>query len=141
MLAAKRDWQSAHPDSNFTLNFVAQKRHPDRHLVLRGRVLTERGPDGTTTHTIAGADEFVATLAERFRIDEPRAREIWPRVVARHGELFEEAPDLSSGTGGSLVFTGTDDDPETLKTLAEMGFKDGSAISAVVTLRPSGGSW
>jgi arylamine N-acetyltransferase len=91
LLAAKRDWQASHPGSNFVLNFVAQKRHPDRHLVLRGRVLTERGSDGSTAHTIADADEFVATLAERFGIDEPRAREIWPRVDARHRELFETA--------------------------------------------------
>ena len=54
------------------------------------------------------------------------------RVEKHYGELFEEAPDLSGDTGGSLVFTGTEDDPETLKTLTEMGFKDGSAISAVV---------
>jgi N-hydroxyarylamine O-acetyltransferase len=91
LLAAKRDWQSTHPESNFTLNFVAQKRHPDRHLILRGRVLTERGPQGATTHTIADADEFLTILAERFGIYEPRARQIWPQVVARHAELFEAA--------------------------------------------------
>jgi N-hydroxyarylamine O-acetyltransferase len=91
LLTAKRDWQSIDPASNFTLNFVAMKRHQDRQLVLRGRVLTERGPDGTITHTVADADEFVATLTERFGIDEPRARHIWPRVLARHAELFETA--------------------------------------------------
>jgi N-hydroxyarylamine O-acetyltransferase len=90
LLAAKRDWQATHPASNFTLNFVAQRRHADRHLVLRGRVLTERGPEGTTTHTIADADELVAVLSNRFGIDEPRARDIWPRIAARHRELFEE---------------------------------------------------
>jgi N-hydroxyarylamine O-acetyltransferase len=90
VLAAKRDWQATHPASNFTLNFVAQRRHPDRHLVLRGRVLTERGPEGATTHTVADADELASLLSERFDIDEPRAREIWPRIVARHRELFEE---------------------------------------------------
>jgi N-hydroxyarylamine O-acetyltransferase len=91
LLAARRDWQAGHVDSNFTLNFVARKRFPDRHLSLRGRVLTDHGPAGTTTHTVADADEFTATLAERFGIDEPRAREIWPRVVARHRALFDEA--------------------------------------------------
>ena len=35
-----------------------------------------------------------------------------------------------SAPARSLVFTGTGDDPETLKTLADMGFKDPSAISA-----------
>ena len=44
-------------------------------------------------------------------------------TVERHyAALFEREPDL--GAGASLVFTGTDDDPETLKTLAGMGFKD-----------------
>ena len=50
-------------------------------------------------------------------------------TVERHyAALFEREPDL--GAGGSLVFTGTGDDPETLQTLAGMGFKDPSAISA-----------
>jgi N-hydroxyarylamine O-acetyltransferase len=91
MFAAKCHWQATHPDSNFTLNLVAQRRFPDRHLILRGRVLTEHGPDGTSRHTIADADELTRTLTERFAIDEPRAGEAWPRILARHRELFEEA--------------------------------------------------
>jgi N-hydroxyarylamine O-acetyltransferase len=91
LLAAKRDWQATDPASNFMLNLVAHRRLTDRHLILRGRVLTERGPDGTRTHTIADGDEFVTTLVERFGIDEPRARDIWPRVLSRHRELFGEA--------------------------------------------------
>ena len=35
-------------------------------------------------------------------------------------DLFEEAPSLA-GPGGNLVFTGTDDDPGTLETLADAG--------------------
>jgi N-hydroxyarylamine O-acetyltransferase len=82
-------WLASHADSNFTLNFVAQRRFADRHLILRGRVLTDHGPDGSTALTIATADELVTVLKERFGIDEPRAREAWPRIVARHHELFE----------------------------------------------------
>jgi glutamate-ammonia-ligase adenylyltransferase len=52
------------------------------------------------------------------------------RVETHYGALFEEAPSL--GGPGSLVFTGAEDDPETLNTLTSMGFKDGSAISAVI---------
>ena len=33
---------------------------------------------------------------------------------------------------GNLVFTGTEDDPETLKTLTKLGFKDPSAVAAAV---------
>jgi N-hydroxyarylamine O-acetyltransferase len=91
LFAEKCRWLATHPESNFTRNFVAQRRFPERHLILRGRVLTEHWPGGTTTHTLASADELVATLSERFGIDEPRAREAWPRILARHAELFEQA--------------------------------------------------
>jgi N-hydroxyarylamine O-acetyltransferase len=91
LLAAKSRFIATDPASNFVLNFVAQKRLLGRHVALRGRVLTERGPDGTTTHTIENAGEFLALLTERFGIHEPRARDIWPRILARHAELFETA--------------------------------------------------
>jgi N-hydroxyarylamine O-acetyltransferase len=91
LFAEKCRWLSTHPESNFTLNFVAQRRFPDRHLILRGRLLTEHGPDGSTTHTLEDPDELVGTLSERFGIDEPRARDAWPRIIARHRELFQEA--------------------------------------------------
>jgi arylamine N-acetyltransferase len=91
LFVEKCRWQATDPASNFTQNFVAQKRSPDRHLVLRGKVLTEHGPDGTTKSTLDSAEELVNTLAEHFGIDEPRAREAWPRILARHAELFETA--------------------------------------------------
>ncbi len=52
------------------------------------------------------------------------------RVEKHYGKLFEEAPSL--GGPGNLVFTGTEDDPDTLESLATLGFADGSAISAHV---------
>ena len=42
------------------------------------------------------------------------------RVERHYAALFESSIDL--GGGRALVFTGTEDDPETLATLAEMGF-------------------
>ena len=42
--------------------------------------------------------------------------------------LFESAPELSSGIG-NLVFTGDVDDPDTLKTLSQLGFERPSDIS------------
>ncbi len=53
------------------------------------------------------------------------------RVNARYGELFAEAEPLSSRFG-SLVFTGVDDDPETLATLAKMGFSNPAQVSAMI---------
>jgi glutamate-ammonia-ligase adenylyltransferase len=51
--------------------------------------------------------------------------------VERHyAELFEQAPNLAGP--GNLVFTGADDDRETLRTLSELGFADPAAVSALV---------
>ncbi|HXV23781.1 MAG TPA: bifunctional [glutamine synthetase] adenylyltransferase/[glutamine synthetase]-adenylyl-L-tyrosine phosphorylase [Alphaproteobacteria bacterium] len=47
-----------------------------------------------------------------------------------YAELFEEQPDLSGP--GNLVFTGTEADPETVKTLERMGFSDGVTVSASI---------
>ena len=52
-------------------------------------------------------------------------------VNARYGELFADDEDLSSRFG-SLVFTGVEDDPETLKTLHRMGFSDPPRIAAAI---------
>ena len=46
------------------------------------------------------------------------------RLVERHyARLFEHAPGLDA-RAGNLVFTGVADDPETLKTLSQLGFQD-----------------
>ncbi len=52
-------------------------------------------------------------------------------VNAHYGELFKEAETLSSSFG-SLVFTGIEDDPETLKTLARMGFDNPEGVSHTI---------
>ena len=54
-------------------------------------------------------------------------------IVQRHyGALFEDMPDLTSAAGGSLVFTGDADDPETVETLKRMGYADPSAVITIV---------
>jgi glutamate-ammonia-ligase adenylyltransferase len=52
-------------------------------------------------------------------------------VNALYGALFAGEEALSS-KHGSLVFTGVEDDPETLATLARMGFADGARVAAVI---------
>ena len=49
------------------------------------------------------------------------------RVERHYAQLFEESAPLA--TTGNLVFTGGEDDPETLKTLTGMGFTDVSMIA------------
>jgi len=51
-------------------------------------------------------------------------------VEDHYADLFEEAPPL--GGPGNLVFTGTDDDPETVATIGRLGFADGASVSKVI---------
>ena len=52
-------------------------------------------------------------------------------VEAHYARLFEAVPGLAS-TSGSLVFTGVEDDPDTLKTLTKLGFRDPSLVAETV---------
>ncbi|HWQ87462.1 bifunctional [glutamine synthetase] adenylyltransferase/[glutamine synthetase]-adenylyl-L-tyrosine phosphorylase [Brevundimonas sp.] len=52
-------------------------------------------------------------------------------VNRRYGELFEGEEALSSPYG-SLVFTGVENDPETLSTLARMGFAEPSGVADTI---------
>lgn len=87
--------------------------------------------DDAQTHSLPETTAGLAQIAgflgiadtDRFR------RELIHQLstVAHHyGHLFEESAPLSSGNEieGSLVFTGVENDPETLKTLTDMGFGD-----------------
>jgi glutamate-ammonia-ligase adenylyltransferase len=56
-----------------------------------------------------------------------RLQRTFETVEKHYAALFERAPDL--GAGGSLVFTGTGDDPETLENLTRLGFRDPSLVS------------
>jgi len=53
------------------------------------------------------------------------------RVNGRYGELFAGEEPLSSRFG-SLIFTGVDDDPETLATLKRMGFSHPAQVSQTI---------
>lgn len=52
-------------------------------------------------------------------------------VAREYGNLFETAENLSASSG-NLVFTGTDDDPDTLVTLEKMGFQRAADMSAII---------
>jgi glutamate-ammonia-ligase adenylyltransferase len=53
------------------------------------------------------------------------------RVNTRYGELFEGGEELDSSYG-SLVFTGVENDPETLETLRRMGFSEAPSVADTI---------
>ncbi len=89
------------------------------------------------THIMPDTPEGVAVIGRlmgqsdlaQFERDYRAALELVARYYA---ELFTEGETLGSGEG-NLVFTGSDDDPETLETLTAMGFSD--AHKAIETVR------
>jgi len=68
----------------------------------------------------ADRDSFAAALIGHLQ-----------RVQGHYQRLFETAPDLSS-LSGNLVFTGVQDDPETLETLGRMGYRRGGEVAAAI---------
>lgn len=59
------------------------------------------------------------------------------RVEQHYAQMFEREPALSlpdreQTVGGSLVFTGARDDPDTLKTLASMGFRNPAHVAGMI---------
>ncbi len=77
----------------------------------------------TAVAALAGFDDLTAFDAQVSQTLE--------RVNARYAALFAEDEDLS-GPFGSLVFTGVEDDPETLETLARMGFSHPVQVSGLI---------
>ncbi|MDO8423129.1 MAG: bifunctional [glutamine synthetase] adenylyltransferase/[glutamine synthetase]-adenylyl-L-tyrosine phosphorylase [Parvibaculum sp.] len=53
------------------------------------------------------------------------------RVQSHYVKLFETAPPLAEESG-SLVFTGTEDDPETMETLRGMGFNQVAEMASTI---------
>lgn len=88
LLARQCDWLQTSPQSPFVLNATAQRHRPGEILVLRGRTLKRVRPEGFEDHLVGSADEFVDILAREFDLDLPEAADLWPRIAARHDELF-----------------------------------------------------
>ena len=51
-------------------------------------------------------------------------------VETHYARLFEDAPALA--TGGNLVFTGGENDPETVLTITQMGFSNADAVCSTI---------
>jgi len=88
------------------------------------------------THSIPDSEAGIAHIAcfmgyanaADFRAELTRVLE---NVQGHYARLFESASDLASAEG-NLVFTGVEEDPETLKTLSAMGFREPAHVSAAI---------
>lgn len=91
-LAERCGWLQSAPESNFVLNAVVQRFTPQGLLQLRGRTLRAVRPGHKAERLIGSADEYAEVLARDFGLELPEAAALWPRIEARHAELFAPAP-------------------------------------------------
>jgi glutamate-ammonia-ligase adenylyltransferase len=123
---ARANWISPQAADDLTRTYWFLRAVENRLQMLRDE----------QTQTMPETEAGIAVIATLMGHDNSRAFEGTYRaalnlVVGYYADLFAEGETLGSGTG-SLVFTGTDDDPETLETLSGMGFKQPSkAIDTV----------
>jgi glutamate-ammonia-ligase adenylyltransferase len=88
------------------------------------------------THKLPEADGERRKVAALYGLRslkdfDAKVEAILKQVNARYGELFPEGEQLSSRFG-SLVFTGVEDDPETLQTLKRMGFSNPHQVAETI---------
>jgi len=88
------------------------------------------------THRLPESDADRRRVAALSGYDRLRSFDAWVErilrtVNQRYGELFPGEEPLSSRFG-SLIFTGVEDDPETLKTLSRMGFTQPAQVSQTI---------
>lgn len=88
LLAQKCQWLQTSPESGFVQNAVAQRWRPDELLQLRGRSLTRVRDGEKRIELIGSAGAYLEVLDREFGLRLPEAATLWPRIVARHEELF-----------------------------------------------------
>ncbi len=114
------------------INEKAAAELTESYLYLRRAEHRLQMTDDRQTHSVPEAPEDVKRFAAflGYPDTDAFATELTAhlgRVEGHYARLFEESAPLA--TTGNLVFTGGEDDPETLKTLAGMGFTDVSMIA------------
>ncbi|HEY4124559.1 MAG TPA: bifunctional [glutamine synthetase] adenylyltransferase/[glutamine synthetase]-adenylyl-L-tyrosine phosphorylase [Rhizomicrobium sp.] len=120
-------------------NLIAQKTEDElkeaylffRHLEHRLQMIEDE-----QTHTLPKSEEGLAHIACFAGFDNVAdfSKALTTRlqtVTGHYSRLFEREAPLASD-GGSLVFAGVEEDPETLETLTKLGFSDPRHVSAAI---------
>ncbi|OFW99678.1 MAG: hypothetical protein A3E78_02475 [Alphaproteobacteria bacterium RIFCSPHIGHO2_12_FULL_63_12] len=78
------------PASPFVQNAVVQRWKDGAHLSMRGRILRTLTAGDDVRIQIDSADHYVSVLNSEFGIDFSDASRLWPRICARHDEIFKD---------------------------------------------------
>jgi len=121
---AARDWITVKASQEMQASYCFL-----RHLEHRLQMI-----DDAQTHTMPTDEATLCTYARFAGFDNVEAlkgqlQHHLECVQGHYAALFEQAPGLDVETG-SLVFTGGEDDPDTMETLQKMGFAAPERVSA-----------
>ena len=90
-LADRCNFLQTDPASGFVQSLVAQLRLANSHKTLRGRVFTMLSETETTTTLLDSGAAVADALADHFGLNVAGVDALWPRIAARHEELFSSA--------------------------------------------------
>jgi glutamate-ammonia-ligase adenylyltransferase len=118
------------------ISLEAQRDMADSYRFLRTVEHRLQMIDDQQTHTLPKTPDGLDHVARFTGFADPHEFEQALRaklvtVQSHYARLFESEAPLASQTG-SLVFTGVEEDPETLATLGRMGFERPADISAII---------
>jgi N-hydroxyarylamine O-acetyltransferase len=88
LLAAKCDEQQYAPYSHFVQNLFCFRFRENGVIGVRGRVVRTVTPEGHEDRILNSADELVQFFDEELDLRDPELASLWPKICARHEELF-----------------------------------------------------
>jgi N-hydroxyarylamine O-acetyltransferase len=88
LLSHKCSFLQTSATSAFVETFECIAMRPTTSLTILGRVLRHTGLDSVEKRLIASPDEMTTILARDFGITNVSIPPIWPRILARHAQLF-----------------------------------------------------
>lgn len=91
LLAERHAWQCTDANSIFCKTLSAKIRRGTQYFELRGRVLDTRMPGRSEQRTLTSADEVSDVLRDVFSLEEPALAALWPKICARHKQIFPHA--------------------------------------------------
>ncbi len=92
------------------------------------------------THTLPESEEGMNEIAHFMGFEDGHVFTDYllgliKNVMGHYSELFDNSPSLAMDVPesyGNLVFTGSDNDPETVKTLTNLGFHDAQTVCSII---------
>ena len=88
LLSAHHERQITDPNSIFRKTLVAKIRKDDVYLVLRGLAFETRHPGWKDTRILETPEQVAGILEEVFGLTEPELERLWPKMRARHTQLW-----------------------------------------------------